>query len=239
MISKTDLLNYVRCPKAYELSKQEPQIEEPVELQIGANFHVTVSEFFKKIDVEECKDMTYNELVEHFMNLLKPAFTPTTKYLTKFALNEAKRFTSLRATNSLALFKPYMTEQEFVCHDLELVGIVDRIDQLIDGTLKIYEYKAKVSNWSNIRLELAFYYLLCVCALKQKVFQTAVYEYLKGEETLVRIDMKTFEFLKQKIESLRKAQKKHWFPRKVSDNCLTCLFLEVCKPFEAQNAYQS
>jgi len=236
MITKTSLLTFRYCPMAYKLQfidKKLPE-EDSLRLMKGINFHRFVCTFFENVDIDKCRNLTLRELENVFSNLVRTNLKVTEAAAKRFTTYEARRFAYLRDNNLIRLFKPYAMELELYCEKLDIAGRIDRLDELPDGTYRLYEYKPQAFDLATMRLEFAFYLLLLGCALPKKTISSTVcFEYNTGNLIDVAVASTTVRSLARWLDLFREAQERDEYERKVTDNCVTCELLTVCNPFDS------
>jgi len=181
MLSKSRLLKCIYCPHQLKLKyiAKLPTIEEPRIIMIdGKNLHktdqlfwdtkVSVNDFMNASDIEKMMYRKYMELIP------KDEYT---KFLDKMAQNfvwfESQRITDI--LSDLGKTKSVIQEYVFpVCHevaienwDLNLMGIIDRIDRMSNDTYCAVEYKYGKPKYidndyhaTHIKKELGFYGVL-------------------------------------------------------------------------------
>jgi len=197
----------------------------------GSNFHNAASLFFQNLDVQKYKDYTLTELESEFSKQMRTNLKLTEPAAKRFAVYEARRYAFLRDEGRLDLYIPYAIEFEVYCEQLDIGGRVDRLDALPDKTLRLYEYKPVSFDEATMRLEFAFYLLLLGCAMPDKrISSTVVFEYETGDLKEVEVTPATVRNLSFWLQTMKEAVEKNWFPRKLSDQCVTCELLEICQP---------
>ncbi len=173
-ISKTLLMAWLECPIKFKNLLEGKVEEESYSMYLGDMFHYRVADFWRNVIFDsESKKLLLPE-IDSKDERLKKMFDNFKKYV-------MRRWEA--SHNNLNLFFPKYIERKFETVEnvdgevVELVGVVDMVDSLEDGSYGIVEWKTgspTQKNLRNVKIELVFYkYLLEKNGLK--VEKGAVY----------------------------------------------------------------
>lgn len=157
-LSKSSILTFLECPKKWDMIyRQGVKEPENIWVQRGAFIHEYYENLFKNVKIENGE-------------IFFPPFPPNLDNITKDMINnimmfELNRFEICKKFNRPDLFVPPHLELKIEKQEngVQLVGVIDRIDEDLDGTKSIMEIKTtRGGSWTpQFQFELSYYrYLL-------------------------------------------------------------------------------
>ena len=215
MLSKSKIQTYKNCPYLYKLlyiDKREADYQTSYAKR-GEDIHKLLYDFFDNYAVEN--------------GTLTPLFEipyPYRKHFDNFLAFEQMRLNALKDKYPAILCR----ETEFTNSDLDIHGIVDRVDELPKVT--IIEYKTGSPNPVELIKELHFYYLcvkpefkaervLAICLKDGLIVSSEI------KQNIVEAVLKEIKFVREGIEN-------ELFDKKPSYNCRWCPFYDLCSNSE-------
>jgi len=234
MLSPSLVLTYGQCPRRAKFQLDGVEGEEQEQLVLGTKFHEDVNLFFDKIDVEKLVKLNENEeaITAYFRGIL-PKNTQYDKLLDSFANIEAKRWCLLK---NKSFYFPVLKEEKIYNKQLNLSGIVDRVDQLENEEYVVIDYKTgsfRKSNVSKLRFQLSFYATLID---KSNILDKEI-KYICGyfpKETppnhifFEELKPKTVKAMWKRIENTKKKILSGKFKKNISFLCDYCPYCKIC-----------
>lgn len=225
------MLTYIQCPYRFKLTyivglRDYDEVQpEGSPLRIGTEVHQIYEDFYKT-DGALKPEKPYEE---HFYKTLMEMENGH-KYDVHMR-NFAKFNAHLVERKGPEDYIPEGIELDIMDHELNLRGIIDRVDVEPDGTRTIIDYKTgkKPKALHHYLLELSIYKLLYERATGNKVAKAGIYfsavNKLKVTELEDSDSLKGLDILAR----IRQLIKEKQFPKKSGYLCRWCEFYNICK----------
>lgn len=209
-LSKSKVLCYENCPFKYKkiyIDKIERKVE-PKALKRGTEIHEMLEDFYKPktTNIGELK----NEIKKH------PKFKEHEKSIKSFVKVVEEISTDKKVT------KPMFREIKIIDEELNIAGVIDRVD--FDGKNKaIIDYKTgKVRPIANYRFELALYAYLFEKEYQQTITHIGVW--FVDHQKLITEELNRKEIITaiEKVRKVRGEIRKEHFPKTPNRFCKWC-----------------
>jgi len=233
-LSPSLILTYEQCPRRIKFQLDKVEGEEQEQLVLGTKFHEDVSLFFDNIDISKLIKLNENEeaITAYFRGIL-PKNTQYDKLLDSFANVEAKRWCLLK--NKLFYF-PVLKEEKIYNKQLNLSGIVDRVDQLENGEYVVVDYKTgkfRKFNVPKLRFQLSFYATLIDKSdiLEKKIKYICGYfpkEAPPDNIFFEELKPKTVKAMWARIDKTKKKMLSNKFKKNIGFLCDYCPYCKIC-----------
>lgn len=231
-MSKSKVLCYASCPRMFKFNYilRLPTQMHPAAI-IGINIHDMAEKFFDKVD------MSRKDIKEHYqeiVNELLPNMCEKTKlYADNFITLELQRRQLANDNNTISFYKP--TYREVKAEHDGIKGIIDRIDQLPDGTYALIDYKTgQPKNIKHYMYELSLYAWLAEKTLYIKVSKVGIAK-LKNKGKILELfditqtDMEQAVAITKNVKQLIKDEE---FDMKKGSACYYCPYKNICDKLE-------
>jgi hypothetical protein len=236
-ISHSAISAYERCPHLYYLEYQyrnpetgnRIQITNPY-LALGSAVHETIEGL---LDVP-IKERTKISLEERFHKIFedyrgtKGGFLSQKKEKDFYerGVKMVKRVEESLFLNRLSIkMKAKLPSMNLLGDDVKLVGSIDWIEKLEDGSAHIIDFKTGKSKENGDSLQLPIYVILAKNNISEKVEKVS-YWYLESDEEPVEQEIKNVEeslaLLKEKAAIIKKAVEENNFPCNYPSGCFAC-----------------
>ena len=170
-ISKSAFMQYEMCPQAYKYGYIDKLPFKPnIPMLIGSAFHDYADDLFGSLDFEkliaaEGKQAIRRVFLETSVKIkVGPAIAKRVMNFIKFETNRLHAIKLAHPDNPADHYVPLMLERKLVVlnayPNVDLVGIVDRLDPMGNGKAALVEYKSGGLNRYSVEKELLFYVLL-------------------------------------------------------------------------------
>lgn len=169
-LSKSAFMQWEFCPRGYKYAFIDRLPFRPtVPMRMGSAFHDYADGLFRLLDYDDLATVgKKSDIEEIFLEAAVQIEAPAAiahlvKNFVDFEVQRYQTFTE-SYTDPIRLYKPLHLEQKLVAlesyPDIDLVGIIDRMDLLERGTMALIEYKSGNLNEKRVERELLFYTIL-------------------------------------------------------------------------------
>ena len=226
-ISYSRLSTYLKCPYRYYLQYVEG-FRPPVNalMSFGSSLHATLRDFYAQEKFPPTLDDFYSH---YYRNWTSFGFRNPEMEIKYF--EEGLSILEEYYDRNIEGFQPALfVEWKFQVEikDIPLVGIVDRIDRVSDGSLRVVDYKTYGRNGAD-NLQLMLYRLAL-----EKIFgyppQELLFYFLKEQEiSYVSAEKECLERTQEILFKTKEEIGRGIFPKNRGENCLSCDFQQFCK----------
>lgn len=198
---------------------------------MGAHVHNALKDFYEQLEPE---DRTFDQLEK----ILRRRWVENRKGFSDTADEAAW---GVKALNMLRLFvhrmdltvEPILLEDYYdveVDETLKILGRIDRVDELDDGTLHVIDYKTGKFDPEDVSDLQLILYSLIVSANQKKPVTKASYLFLpKWEWHTIEVNQDEADHAVELVrEQVTKIQQEKEFAPQPNKYCRSCDFLEIC-----------
>lgn len=239
------------CPRAYKYAYIDKLPFIPtLPMKMGSRFHDFADTFMEILPYQDLETTPPEEV---FWETARSIEVPKVieKYAKNFVTFELNRYNGIARTydNPVEIYQPVLLEDKIVVKnalrdydvDVDMVGIIDRLDMLQDGTAAMIEYKTsdairEDNNNAKYRVmkELAFYTILLeksnqyLGTTYPKVSHWVVYSPITDYAIIELTNSRTVNTVLDRLIKMYQDVSRGFFPHKENLFCSTCLGAEVC-----------
>lgn len=186
-LSFSKISTFQTCPLRYKF-QYIYKLAEPLshQLSFGQSVHSTLNAFYQEL--KSGTSPSFDRLKELFEKYWIPLGYTSNSHLLSRKENGFKMLENFFAENSQKWIIPEFLERPFTLKlppNLSIIGRIDRIDRLPDGTLEVIDYKTgKIKDQKEIDkdLQLSIYALACRQVLKLPVSKLSLYFLEDGQK---------------------------------------------------------
>ncbi len=203
---------------------------------MGSRFHDFAENLFKLIDYDALDDAkSYEEVRRIFMltkNKIKLPRSIAT-YAHAQCLFETGRVMEMKSLDQLQYFKPRAIENKYVTKvwdDHTFSGIIDRIDNTLDGGIALIEYKlSRRLNAASVFKQLTFYAILLeYLGGFPPVTHLVGYSPIDNQLVQDKLTPRRRKSVEKRIRKMIEEVENGIFNRKETPFCLNCNYLDDC-----------
>jgi len=238
-VSFSSLKLFQQCPLRYKYRYIDNKNDQKTThyLAIGRILHKVLAEFFKV----EAERRSLDLLIDMFGDNWKVG---------RFATKEEEEESKIRAKEILTAYflsgnpavRVWRVEAPVKCSigGLAITGVVDRIDELADGSYEVIDYKTEpLDSSGRNEMQLAFYYYGVLESYHLPVSKLTL-EYLPSQKTISLPPLETDlqQYIVRAREIAREIQETKDFKPKRNIYCADCVFAPTCSEVRPQVAHK-
>lgn len=240
-LSHTQMETYEWCPLKYQFSYiyRVPKPGSP-HLAFGINMHKTLEEFYRLI--KEGKSAHCENLLALYEKYWVGRGFKSKAQEETYKKKGAEVLKNYFETNQHDLNPPLFLEEPFLVKiqdDLEIIGKIDRVQELAGGTVEVIDYKtgkAKDQKYADSSLQLSIYAMALEQMSGRKVSRLSFYYLEAGEQISTEVDSARIKKACDKIIDTAQKIRGGVFPP-IPENdrfmkCKICEYKPLCPVWE-------
>jgi DNA helicase-2/ATP-dependent DNA helicase PcrA len=225
-ISYSRLSTYLSCPYRYYLQYVEG-FRPPANalMSFGSSLHAALRDFYSQDKIPPTLDDLYAHYYRNWFSFGYRSRETEAKFF-----QEGLSILEEYYDRNIDEFCPALfVERRFQVEikGVPFVGVVDRIDRMPDGTLRVIDYKTYRKNGSGLQLML---YRLALEKLFGYPPEKLLYYFLKEQETSsVEVNEEALEEAQENLVRMKEWLERGLFLKNKGLNCISCDFQRFCE----------
>lgn len=244
--SHSKLSTFEACPLQFRfkyIEKPEIEAREGIEAFMGSRVHEALEKLYT--DLKHEKPLTEKDLIEFYNIEWKKQFTDDIVIVKDYTAENYRKMGEKALKTYYKRFKPFnqattlATEKKIsILLDkegkYELVGYIDRLDKVDDGTYEIHDYKTSGTlpdqGHADSDRQLALYALAVRREFPDAKQIRLIWHYLIFglERESERTEMQLEQLREETLALVRQVEKTEMFPARPSELCSWCEFQPIC-----------
>ena len=239
-LSASAITAYEKCPLQFKLEREwRLPTEPPAPLQYGASMHRVLKTYYDSVQMG--RPMAEEQLIELFRADLAAAGIQDPYQFELYerdGIQQLKDFLAIHGREEAC--KVLHTEQPFEVHmgEIKIVGRIDRVDDLGNGSVAITDYKTgrpQTQEEADESLQLSIYALAAREKWGYHPDQVILYNLKDNSSVVTRRDDLQLQEAKLKVEDVaQQIAAGHFEPKPDFRNCKTCPYRTLCPATETR-----